>query len=143
MGLILALPAPVPADAFGGRRAVLYAEATVMLAENAPWVSGRSDCSCQMWRLLSKVFPELRTQKWFRRTTAAVMADWPWEPLMSLDEVYFGDLLFTGRPKLNHVMMTWTDPDQLIHASKRRGFTVDELHPYWAPRIEAAIRPPY
>ncbi len=126
-----------------GRRAVLYAEATVMLQENAPWVRGKTDCSGQMFRLLNKVFPELRTQKWFKRTTADAMGYWPWEPLMSLIDVFFGDLLFTGRPNRRHIMMTWTDADLLIHASKKFGFTMDWLRPYWAPKIELVVRPPY
>ena len=132
-----------PAEAWTGRRAVLFAEAQVMLAENAPWVPRRSDCSAQMWRLLNKTFPELRIHKWFRRDTAHAMGQWPWEPVMRLEDLYFGDLLWSGWPRLKHVMMSWVEPRDIIHASKSRGFVKDALRPYWAPRITLIVRPPY
>jgi len=82
--------------AYTGRRAVLYTNVQVMLAENPPYVWGKADCSMQMWKLLKDLWPELTLTKWFHRTTAEAMAGWPWPPLMRLDEAMFGDLLFAN-----------------------------------------------
>jgi len=151
------------ATAWTGRRAVLYAEAEVMLALNEAYVPGKKDCSSQMWRLMNRVFPELRAVKWFRRTTAEAMASWPWDALLTLNDLFFGDLLFANseeydrpdtegrrrvRPigadfKINHVLMSWTDPAEAIHAGKKRGFSRTNLRPYWQPKIVLAVRPPY
>ncbi len=57
---------------------------------------GSADCSKQLWRLLSKVFPELRTLKWFKRTRADAMAAWPWEVVLRLKDLTFGDLTFAN-----------------------------------------------
>lgn len=86
--------APTVADAWTGRRAVLLAEAEVMLARNDPWI--KVDCSLAMWKLIKGLWPELRLTKWFKRTTADAMAGWPWPPVMSLDNAFFGDLLFAN-----------------------------------------------
>ncbi len=152
------------ADAYTGRKAILYARAQVMLVENAPWVLGKTDCSERMWRLLEDLWPELKLVRWFRRTSATAMAEWPWAPLMRLADGTFGDLLFanseeypksTGmeagryrRPakadfNINHVMMHWTNPGSAIHSGKTKGFSETKLRPDWLPRITLAIRPPY
>ncbi len=88
--------------------------------------------------------------------TADAMAAWPWEVVLRLKDLTFGDLTFANGdeddPKdrtpaeefhISHVMMSWTRPDRLIHASKRRGFSETSIDPYWRPRINLAIRPPY
>ena len=136
-----------------------------MLALNEAYEWGKKDCSAQMQRLLDRTFPELRAAcKWFRRTTVEIMATWPWDVVMRLQDLYFGDLIFansekyprstpadagrrfaTGRAafKLNHIMMQWVRPATAIHAGKSRGFSETNLKPYWWPRINLAIRPPY
>ena len=158
----LLLSAVSSVNAWTGRRAVLYAEAQVMLALNEPWVRGKTDCSGQMQRLLDRTFPELRaTCKWFRRTTVEIMATWPWDVVMRLQDLHFGDLLFAnsekyaapGEPgrrrstkadfKTNHELMQWTCRETAIHAGKSKGFSETNLKPYWWPRITLAIRPPY
>lgn len=143
--IILALffLATASAEAWTGRRAVLYAEAQVMLARNEPYRWGSADCSMQLWRLLNKVFPELRVNRWFRRTTADVMASWPWEAVMRLEDLIFGDIIFKGHPRLDHVMMVWDPADRIIHASRKRGFAEDTLWPYWGPQVSLIVRPPY
>jgi hypothetical protein len=85
-----------PADAYTGRRAVLYTRGQVMLAENAPYVWGKADCSMQAWNLLKDLWPELTLTKWFHRTTAEAMAGWPWPPVLRLNAAMFGDLLFAN-----------------------------------------------
>ncbi len=154
--ILLVLLLATLAHGYTGRRAVLYTEVLVKLEINEPYKRGSADCSKQMWDLLSKVFPELRTMKWFRRTTADAMAAWPWESLLSLKNLTFGDLLFGNGDeddpqerspeeefRISHVMMSWTRPDRAVHAGKRRGFSETSLDPYWRPRINLAIRPPY
>ena len=132
------------ADAYTGRRAVLYTEACVMLKVNEPYRWGSTDCSGMMWRLLKKIFPELGIQKWFKRTTAEVMAGWPWGPVMARRHAAFGDLLFCGSPRIDHVMMAWTKaPDDAIHAAKSKGFSRTWVDPYWTNKISVIVRPPY
>jgi hypothetical protein len=127
-----------------------------MLIENAPYIWGKADCSAQMWKLLNDLWPELKLSKWFKRTTAEAMAGWPWPALLSLDDTDFGDLLFANSTeddpanrapreqfKIKHVMMTWDEPETAIHAGKKRGFSKTNLKPFWRPRINLAIRPPY
>jgi hypothetical protein len=137
----LILLAWLPAEAWSGRRAVLQTRIDVMLAKNLP--HKQQDCTRAMWRLLCELFPELRVQKWFRRTTAEVMAGWPWQALMRLDDHRFGDLLFTGRPKIGHVLMAYSESGTAVHAAKSRGFSKTSLKPHWWPKIEVAVRPPY
>lgn len=156
------------AHAYTGRKAIVYTRGKVMLAENAPWVLGKTDCSERVWRMLQDLWPELKLTKWFHRDRAAVMAGWPWPALMSLDDAMFGDLLFanseeypvskspsvplykggSNRPiradfEINHVLLHWVRPETAVHASKKRGFSETNLRPYWRPRITVAIRPPY
>ena len=120
-----------------------------MLVENAPWVWGKTDCSERMWRLLEDLWPELKLVKWFKRTTAAAMAAWPWPPVMRLDDTTFGDLLFansekyprsTGRDAgryrtaradflINHILMKWTKPGSALHSGKTKGFSETNLKP--------------
>lgn len=140
---LLCLVLTTDAWCWASRRAVLEARANVMLAVNEPYKWSSADCSMQMWRLVSDVFPELKLTKWFHRTTADAMAGWPWAPVMRLSDVKFGDLLFAGHPKIDHVMMTWKSPEAIIHASKSRGFVRDPLRPYWAPKVTLIVRPPY
>jgi len=147
---LMLLMTAVTAEAWQGRRAVLYSEAQVMLQLNEPYRWGTTDCSGQMWRLMKKVFPELGMTKWFRRTTADAMAGWPWQPVMSREKMYFGDLCFSGHPRIDHVLMAWVhcsgkqiDDPTAIHAAKSRGFSETDLKPYWWPKIEVIVRPPY
>lgn len=131
------------AEAYTGRRQVLYTEACVMLAVNEPYRWGSTDCSGMVWRLLKKTFPELGVQKWFRRTTAEVMAGWPWQPVMSRSRAIFGDLLFCGSPRIEHVMMAWAQaPNDAIHAARTKGFSRTMIDPYWTNRISVIVRPP-
>lgn len=132
------------ADAYTGRRQVLYTEACVMLTVNEPYRWGSTDCSGMMWRLLKKSFPELGVQKWFKRTTAEVMAGWPWQPVMARSHSVFGDLIFCGSPRIDHVMMSWTQaPSDAIHAAKTRGFSRTLIDPYWTNKISVIVRPPF
>jgi hypothetical protein len=144
----------ITADAYTGRRAVLKARGELMLAENLPHKT--QDCSLAAWRMLTDVFPELKITKWFHRTTAEAIGAWPWPALMSLDDAMFGDLLFANsnddnpalRPpkeqfRIRHVMMHWDRPRRAVHAGKKRGFSETDLDPFWTPRINLAIRPPY
>lgn len=127
-----------------------------MLAENAPYVWGKTDCSGQAWRMLEGLWPELTLTKWFRRTTAEAMAGWPWPAVMSIDDLMFGDLIFANSrdddprqrtPKdqflIRHVMVSWDEYETAVHASKKRGFSKTDLRPFWVPRINLAVRPPY
>jgi len=142
--LIAILIIATAAQAYKGRRATLYTEASVMLRVNEPYRWGSTDCSGMMWRLLKKTFPELGIQKWFKRTTADVMAGWPWKPCMRLEDGAFGDLIFCGQPKIDHVMMGWVNAwDDAIHAAKSKGFSRTKVHPYWTPKVSVMVRPPY
>jgi hypothetical protein len=75
---------------------------------------------------------------------------------MNLSEADFGDLLFANsnddKPELRsdrekflikHVMVHWDEPGTAVHASSKQGFSKTRLKPYWEPRINLAIRPPY
>lgn len=144
MVLAILILAATAVHAYTGRRATLYTEASVMLTVNEPYRWGSTDCSGMMWRLLRKTFPELTIQKWFKRTTAEAMAGWPWKPVMRLKNAAFGDLLFCGSPKIDHVMMAWVNAwDDAIHAAKSRGFSRTRVNPYWTPKISVVVRPPY
>jgi hypothetical protein len=125
-----------------------------MLAENLAWK--KQDCSKAAWEMLKDLWPELRLAKWFHRTNCETMASWPWPPLMNLSEADFGDLLFANsnddKPELRsdrekflikHVMVHWDEPGTAVHASSKQGFSKTRLKPYWEPRINLAIRPPY
>jgi hypothetical protein len=142
--LILVILMASAADAYTGRRQVLYTEASVMLAVNEPYRWGSTDCSGMMWRLLRKTFPELGIQRWFKRTTAEVMAGWPWKPVMKRSHSVFGDLLFCGSPRIDHVMMSWTKaPQDAIHAARSKGFSRTLIDPYWTNKISVIVRPPF
>jgi len=142
------------ADAYTGRRAILKTSVEVMLAENLP--HAKQDCTLAAWRLVCDLWPELRTQKWFHRTTAEAMAGWPWKALMRLEDGQFGDLYFANSnddiaalksPKeqflIKHVLMGYDEPETAVHASSKKGFSKTKLRPFWWPRINLAIRPPY
>lgn len=125
------------------RRSVLHKLVVIKLAKHEPYVWGSADCSMAMWQLLNQVFPEYKSLRWFRRTTAETMAGWPWNPVLSLDDVLFGDLLFCGEPKIDHVMMMWDKTNSAVHAGKTKGFSETAIHPYWTPKITVIVRPPY
>jgi hypothetical protein len=152
--LIILFLAVTAAEAYTGRRAVLYARGQLMLAENLP--HKKQDCSSAAWTMLNDCFPELAVTKWFHRTTAEAMGSWPWKPVNSLGDLMFGDLLFANSNdnnpkkwspkenfKIRHVMIGWVRPQAAVHASSKKGFTEDKLAPYWEPRIVLIIRPPY
>jgi hypothetical protein len=139
--ILTLLSGTAPSFGFTGRKAVLYTRGEAMLAENLPWK--QQDCSSAAWRMMNDLWPELKLTRWFHRTTADAMAGWPWEPLMSLDEADFGDLLFVGKPKISHLLIHWDRTETAVHAAKSRGFSKTKLRPYWLRRITVAIRPPY
>jgi len=150
----LVLLMAISADAYTGRRAVLKARGDLMLAENL--AHKQQDCSFAAWRMLKGLWPELRITKWFHRTNCEAMATWPWPPLLTLDDAQFGDLLFANSNddnpaqrsprdqfRIRHVMVGWDEPETAVHASSKKGFSKTKLRPYWRPRINLAIRPPY
>jgi hypothetical protein len=130
-----------PALGWTGRRAILYARGEAMLAEQLPWK--KQDCSAAAWRLMKDLWPELKLARWFKRSTADAMAGWPWTPVMDRGTMQFGDLVFAGHPKLNHVLVRWTQPDTAVHAAKSRGFVLTNLRPHWWPKMGLIVRPPY
>jgi hypothetical protein len=125
------------------RRALLVSVVNYKLSLHEPYVKGKADCSMAMFRILSRIFPEFKAYKWFRRTTADAMAGWPWTPIMRLRDAMLGDLLFAGHSKLDHVMMAWRYHETIVHASSSKGFVEGNLRPYWYPRVSLVIRPPY
>jgi hypothetical protein len=139
--LLLAVLSSLPALAWTGRRAVLYARGEAMLAEQLPWK--KQDCSAAAWRLMKDLWPELKLARWFKRSTADAMAGWPWAPVPTREQMLFGDLVFAGHPKLNHVLVRWAQPDTAVHAAKSRGFVLTNLKPHWWPKIALIVRPPY
>jgi cell wall-associated NlpC family hydrolase len=140
-----------PAEAFSwaGRKAVLFELGEAKLAKNEPYVWGKSDCSSSAWDLMRGVFPEFKAYKWFRRTTAEAMATWPWDAVMSHNDLSFGDLLFTQdltkstqNHRIHHVMIHW-EGDSFVHASVSKGFTRSFWTPWWRTKLELGVRPPY
>lgn len=141
--LLIILALATTAVAYSGRRAVLYTLGEALVQENLPYRRGLNDCSMLMWKLFRDIFPELRILKGFRRTTCEVLATWPWQAVMRLGDREFGDELFTGYPTLKHVLMQWDERNTAIHTGVSRGTSKTKIYPYWAPKIELIIRPPY